>query len=115
MKPSANLPGSPGALAALWWGWIGAPAWWFAQFEARYALVPWACRHDRRWLVLGFGAGAFVGSLALVAWAWRARRKSTGEEPQTFLAIGAVGTAVLFASLVLAQMVPDFFLGPCRQ
>jgi hypothetical protein len=33
------LPSQPGTLAAVWWGWIIAPGWWLAQFEARYALV----------------------------------------------------------------------------
>ena len=114
MKPQSILAAAPGSLAALWWGWIIAPTWWLSQFELRYALVPWACRHEKPDLVPLVGMVAFAISLGLVGWAWSNARKN-GHEERAFLRHGGVGIAALFSFLILMQLLPDLFLGVCRQ
>jgi len=115
MSDQATLPNPSGAKSALWVGWLGAPGWWLAQFEARYAFVPWCCTHGHRWWVFGLGGVALVGSIAIAAWAWRRQHRSTGDQPRTFLVVGSAWCATFFALLVLAQMLPDLFLDPCRK
>ena len=115
MKEDRVITDTPGGLAALWRGWIAPPAWWLAQFEIRYAMVPWACRHDVRWLVPGFGVLALGVSLALTWWAGRTARRRTGEEPRSFLQTGAAWTAIFFALLVFTQLLPDLFIDPSQQ
>jgi hypothetical protein len=113
MNEDAAPPSPPGSVAALWWGWIAPPAWWLAQFEIRYATVPWACHHGYRWLVLALGAAAFAIALLLTARAWQCRSAGSGR-PLSFLHAGGAGLAALFALVTLAQALPDFFLDPCR-
>src|SRR3954471_9694600 len=115
MNDQPAIPCRPGEVAALWWGWLGAPSWWLTQFEIRYAFVPWACSHGHRWMVLGLGAVALAGSLALAIWAWWSLKKTRGGQPLSFLRLGAAWSATFFALLVLAQMLPDLFLDPCRR
>src|SRR4051812_41504750 len=109
MSGDATASDSRGNLAALWWGWIAAPFWWLAQFEARYALVPWACHHGHRWVVLYLGLAALIGSVALIACAGRSDRKCTRDPPSSFLVRGGIWIAAFFALLVLVQMLPDVF------
>jgi hypothetical protein len=115
MNNPSSLACPHGTLSALWWGWIAAPAWWLIQFEVRYALVPWACAHGQRWLVPGAGVVALVVSIGFSSSAWRARRKTTGEQPLALLAIGRAWLSTLFGLLVLAQLLPDIFFDPCAQ
>jgi hypothetical protein len=113
---SSTLPSPSGELPAFWWGWIASPVWWLVQFQFRYAAVAWACAHGQRWIVLGFGALALAGSVALALWAWRFQRTFRREQqPSSFLTCGAAWITTGFALLVLAQMLPDFFLDPCRE
>jgi hypothetical protein len=109
---STPLQSEPGSVAALWIGWIGAPAWWLAQFELRYAAVSHACADGHRWLVAVIGIAALVVALGLVAWSgWKLR----GAAPSgRFIRIGGTALAAVFAGLVLLQLVPDLFLDPCR-
>jgi hypothetical protein len=109
------LDSSPGTLPALWLGWIGAPVWWLTQFEVRYILVQWACRHGQRWAVLQWGVAALAVSVGLAGWAWSVRGRNNAEAPAGFLRRGAAWSATFFTLLVLAQLVPDLFLDPCRQ
>src|SRR3954468_21063468 len=109
-QPPVNSP--PGVLPALWWGWIAPPVWWLTQFEARYAVLPWAEKHGQRWLVSGVGVAALAGALALLGWSVQAYRRGRGEQPAAFLRAGGVGLAALSALLVLGQLLPDLFLGP---
>jgi hypothetical protein len=113
MNDRTALPSSPQNMRILWWGWIAPPIWWLAQFEVRYATVLWACHHGYRWLVLGIGFLALFGSSALALQVWRLERQVNGEESHGFLQQGAQWSTVFFALLVLAQILPDLFLGPC--
>jgi hypothetical protein len=101
------------AIPTLWWGWIGAPTWWLLQFEIRYAGVPWACRHGLPQVIPVVGAGALLVSMMIVLWAWRAWPRAR-TATHGFIALGGAWSATLFAFLVFAQLLPDFFLGPCR-
>jgi hypothetical protein len=115
MENQTSLACPHGTLSALWWGWIGAPAWWLIQFEARYALLPWACLHHYGWLIPGMGVLALGVSLLFALSAWSARRQTSGEQPVTFLIIGRAWMSTLCVLLVVAQLLPDLFFDPCRQ
>jgi hypothetical protein len=115
MSTPTKLRCMPGTLPTFWWGWIIAPGWWLAQFEVRYALIPWACDHGHSWTVPAAGGVAWSISIALVLWSWRAQRRAQGRQPLAFLAAGGVWMTIFFSALILTQLLPDVFMDPCRQ
>lgn len=96
---------------------------WFADLQASYALVPWACRHNLRVALLLIP----LGSLALVAvgaWmAWSCLRRLGGsvdarggsmEARSYLLAILGLSTCAAFGLLILLSFVPRYVLSPCE-
>jgi hypothetical protein len=99
-----------------------APLAWFLDLQASYALVKWACRHERRDLLLMLPIASLSLS-ALAGWmSWSSWTKLRGagplarsvEDRSYFLSIVGLGLAALFALLILASLVPRAVLNPCQ-
>ena len=113
---------SPGRL---WLPIVIGPLAWLVYLEIAYALVPLACRrptagrialHVTAALALALSAAALVS-------AWRAWR-GAGREPTLmpsgatartrFMVLTGIGTSAMFVLVVVAGILPLFFLGPCE-
>lgn len=111
----------PRSLLALWLGIVGPPVIWLMQFEIRYVLAarPATSRHAG-WLI-----GVWVVALALIATlAALARRQHhaaaaapldqiAGVSGRTrFMGLLGLMSCALFALLIVAQGLADFFYEP---
>jgi hypothetical protein len=104
----------------LWTGMLAAPIAWAIQFLIIYALVPHVCKIGRGqslhitsglFIVIGFAAGVL---------AWRNLGQvehSFEEERESILFLGRLGllTSAMFTLLMIAQVIPTFFIDPCWQ
>ena len=100
-----------------------APFAWLLDLQISYSLVKWACRHDRRDVLLAipFASLALVGTAAWMAWACWSRLRATGEpaggrqeDRSYFLALASLAMAAVFALLILTSVVPRVLLNPCE-
>ena len=103
-------------------GFLLGPAAWFTDLQASYAIVKWACAHDRRdvMLLLPVASLAVVGIGAWLCWScWmlvRQRANTDGgtvEDRSFFLAITGLGVNATFALLIISSVAPRYFLSPC--
>jgi hypothetical protein len=107
----------------LWISVLGGPIVWLLSFEARFALVPWACTFQSKMALFGVLIAALVlcGSCAMIGWQqW----KALGENPPTseggafwrsnFMAVGGMVLSAGCSMILIAQAIPEFMLGPCQ-
>jgi hypothetical protein len=114
-----TLPHASGTLS-IWSSILGAPAIWALHLQINYALVPWACRSKRLWVL------HVVTLLCLVLTAlggmppWRQWRKASGKDPHyeliardRFLAVLGLMVTSLFFLVILATGIASFIIEPC--
>jgi hypothetical protein len=107
----------------LWISVLGGPIVWLVSFEARFALVPWACTFQSKAALFG----VFLAALALCAvgatigWRqWRAlgENRPTSEGGafwrSNFMAIGGMALSAGCGMILVAQAIPEFMLGACQ-
>jgi hypothetical protein len=103
---------------------FGPPVAWALQLMVVYALVPWACRHHRTYLLHVMTVVFLVMSLTSGVLAHRHWREvgggwPTGTEgdPDTrtrFISVLGMLASALFTLVILAQWVPAFVFDPCQ-
>ena len=107
----------------LWIIVLGGPLVWLCSFEARFALVPWACTFQSKMALFG----VFLVALALCAgcgWIGWSQWKALGAQGPTgdggavwrsnFMAISGVVLSAGCAMILIAQAIPEFVLGACQ-
>jgi hypothetical protein len=104
----------------LWTGAIAAPIAWAIQFLIIYALVPHVCKVGAtKSLHLTSAVFILIGVVAgILSWWNLCRREHTFEEEResiTFLGRMGIMTSALFTLIMLAQVIPTFFIDPCWQ
>lgn len=104
----------------LWVGALTAPIAWAIQFLIIYALVPHVCKvgaskslhiTSLTFIVIGIVAGI------LSWWNLGQREHSFEEERESITFLGRLGimTSAMFTLIMLAQVIPTFFIDPCWQ
>ena len=104
----------------LWVGTLTAPIAWAIQFLIIYALVPHVCKvgaskslhiTSLTFIVIGIVAGI------LSWWNLGQREHSFEEERESITFLGRLGmmTSAMFTLIMLAQVIPTFFIDPCWQ
>jgi hypothetical protein len=113
---------SPGRL---WVPIVLGPLAWLVYLQTAYALVPLACRRPTAGTIalpLTAVVALALSAAALVA-AWRAWRGSAREPTPVasgpaartrFMVLAGIGTSAMFVLVVVAGIIPLFFLGPCE-
>jgi hypothetical protein len=108
---------------SLWAGVIGAPLAWLVHLQAIYALCPWACHHEKTWVlhVISFAFLVLVAALALICWLdWKrvgTRASSDLDDPpagrkRLVALLGLLLCGLLFTALI-AQIIAGFLVNPC--
>ncbi len=104
-------------------GLLIAPAAWFLDLQTSYAMLKWACEHDRRGLVLAvpLGSLAIIAASTWMSWSSWAKLRDVAidegahmEDRSYFLALAGLGVNATFALLILTSLVPRYFLSPCE-
>jgi hypothetical protein len=104
----------------LWIGAVAAPIAWAVQFLIIYALVPHVCKVGTS-KSLHITSAFFIligGAAGILSWWNLGRREHTFEEEResiTFLGRMGIMTSALFTLIMLAQVIPTFFIDPCWQ
>ena len=104
----------------LWTGAVTAPVAWAIQFLIIYALVPHLCKvgaskslhiTSLTFIIIGIMAGV------LSWWNLGQKEHSFEEERESIIFMGRLGimTSALFTLIMLAQLIPTFFIDPCWQ
>jgi hypothetical protein len=108
---------------ALWISVLGGPIIWLCSFEARFALVPWACVFQNKWALHGVAITALILCAGCAALGWR-EWKALGEGGPTpdagalprsnFIAILGIAISCGCGMIVIAQAIPEIVLGACQ-
>ena len=108
---------------ALWIGILAGPTVWLIQFEANFALVPWACLWQGKLVLYLVSLLALAASAASGMLAWR-EWNILGKEvdPQggdtlsrsRLMAFSGVTLSIFSCVLVVAQAIPELVLGACQ-
>jgi hypothetical protein len=109
-------------LARLVFALLAGPAAVATNMFAGYALTKWACATGHTVVLTAIAAATFVFALAgaWVGWSCRAQLLGANEHGRRivdrsyFVAIVAVGFALLNALLIALQAFPHFVLSPCE-
>ena len=98
----------------LWISLLAGLAAFAINFQARYALVQWACFNHREWVLYVIAATAFVTIAAAATMAWIARSRLGDYQRPRFMAMTAfiINCAPLLA--LIAQVIPQIFLRSCE-
>jgi hypothetical protein len=115
------VPTSEGQRRGLLFGLFAGPLAWLAQLQTAYALVPWACAHGHRFVLLAASLAALVtcGAGGFVAWeSWPGSGDRLTGEPQgiegaRLMSLMGVALSVTFAVAVIASVIPILVLRPC--
>jgi hypothetical protein len=111
-----------GRSVALWAGVIGAPLLWGIQFEATYALSPWACNGSIHAIIHLVTIVAIVIALFFAYLSRRDWRAAGGSPEETdggtiprIRFLGALGMflSLLSAMIILAQGIASLFFEGC--
>jgi hypothetical protein len=104
----------------LWAGMLTAPIAWSIQFLIIYALVMHVCKvQNARSLHLTSVVFIAIGIAAgILSW-WNTMQAAEGieEERESTLFLGRLGllTSAMFTLIMIAQVIPTFFIDPCWQ
>lgn len=108
---------------ALWTPILAAPTVWFVCMEANFALAPWACAFQWKFVMYIVSAVglAITAALALMAYTeWKSvGLRAPGDQggvvarSQIMALLGMLISAVAFL-VTLAQLVPQLILGACQ-
>jgi hypothetical protein len=106
----------------MWIGLLTAPAAWFLNLEATFALSPLACSVGSKGPLYTFSAAALLLTLVggFFAWAfWRAYADPLENEPAIVArkrAMGVLGLSLsaLFFITILAQSIPTVMMAGCE-
>lgn len=107
----------------LWISVLGGPIVWLSSFEARFALVPWACTFDSKAGLFAVFAVAFILCLICAFLGWSQWKQMGGHGPTSegntlaranFMAIGGMVLSVGCAMILVAQFIPEAILGACQ-
>jgi uncharacterized membrane protein len=109
-------------LALLWFAILAGPAAVALNMGAGYALVKWACASGHSNVLTAIALGTLVLALtgAWAGWNCRARLRGADErggrivDRSYFVAVIAVGFALINALLIVMQAYPRFVLSPCE-
>lgn len=108
---------------ALWIGALGGPVVWLSSFEARFALVPWACTFQNKLALYSVAIAGIAICAGCASVAWKQWKVLGGEGPNSgggalprsqFMAIGGIVLSIGCALIVVAQTIPEILLGPCE-
>ncbi len=106
----------------LWLAILIAPAAWFANLCANFALAPWACSLAWKPALYAVSAVSVLIAAACAAVAWvewrRLGREYPGEAAGAIprsraLASGGVALAGMFALVITAQAIAELILRAC--
>ena len=107
----------------LWISVLGGPIVWLSSFEARFALVPWACTFQSKLALFGVAIAALALCAMFAVIGWR-QWKVLGENGpsseggafwrSTFMAIGGVVLSASCFIILIAQTIPEIMLGACQ-
>ena len=106
----------------LWVAVLGSAVVWFIQMQTGYAMVTWACAAGKTWPlhlvgVLFLILAAIPGFIGWKIWSAAAvtatERKSAGAGRRRFMALLGIMLTILFFLLIVAQIIPGFFVDPC--
>ena len=118
---AAHDPGP--APRAQWVGLFLAPAAFFAHLQIRYVLVPWACATNGQLWIHVVDVLALVLALLGAFAGWRTWERAGREEPSEaggavprtrMMGVTGLATSLMFALVLLAQWVTNFFFSPCQ-
>jgi hypothetical protein len=102
---------------ALWWGILCGPVAFAIDLQLRYALVPYACTHNMRWMLVGVAVPLFLVCVVGALFSWRGWIEGSEEAPipqrVRFMALGGAMLSALFALTIIANAIPSFFISPC--
>ncbi len=107
----------------LWISVLGGPIAWLFSFEARFALVPWACTFQSKAALFGVAIAALLICAACAILGWRewkvlGENGPTGEGGAfwrgTFMAIGGIVLSAGCFMILIAQTIPELMLGACQ-
>ena len=105
IRPSSTL---------LWITILTGPVAFAINFQARYALVEWACGNHRDWALRLIAVTALVAAIASALVAWSAfTRLREEQERARFMAMSGFILSAVFAMTIIANELPHFFLGSC--
>jgi hypothetical protein len=119
-RPLAH-DGTP--VLSLWAGNLLAPAAFLLDLQLAYMMTSVACRHQTTLHLHLVHAGTIALGLLGTWLAWRGWRRVGRELPDGATGpvarsrfLGAVGvlTSLLFVLVMVAQWLPQLFLGPCQ-
>jgi hypothetical protein len=104
----------------LWLGMLTAPVAWSIQFLIIYALVPHVCKVQKGISLHATSIIFITIGIASGFLAWRnlsQANHSFDEERESILFLARLGimTSALFTLVMIAQVIPTFFLDPCWQ
>ncbi len=106
----------------LWASWVLGPVAWALHLLGSYMLVPWVCATGHHWTLHMFTLLTLVVSLIGVWLAWRqwgkvGRHWPGGSDRRAsrfrFMAVGGIILSALSALLIVAEGIPNFYLGAC--
>jgi hypothetical protein len=106
--------------SVLWFAFLGPPLAWVVHIGARYPLVPTACALELPWVLhritLATLAVTLAATLAAASIWRRARsasvRNATARRIHYMAVVGAM-LGILFAIVILAELVPALIQDPC--
>ncbi|KAA0013029.1 hypothetical protein F0A17_08955 [Billgrantia pellis] len=106
----------------LWSGWVIGPGAWALHLMGSYLLVSRACETGSMWLLHGTTLVTLLLGLAGAAVAWRQWGRAGRRWPGSgdgeagrirFMAVMGLLISALSGLLIVAEGIPNFFLGPC--
>ena len=102
-----------------WLAIVGTPIALLTSISATYALVPWACAHQRHGVLDVVIVIALLGTLLAIALeVARLRRRHAADDwsiaaRDTLLSQIGIGVGVLCALALIAQWATRLAIGPC--
>lgn len=107
----------------LWISVLGGPLVWLCSFEARFALVPWACTFQSKAALFGVAVAALAlcAGCGLIGWRqWRVLGENGPSSEggafwrSTFMAIGGIVLSAGCFMILIAQTIPEIMLRACQ-
>ena len=99
------------------------PLAWFLDMQISYAMVKWACEHDRRvvLLLIPVASLAVIAAGSWMSWSSFAQLRDTADaagaemtDRRYFIAVAGLAMNAVFALLILTSIFPRYFLSPCE-